>query len=123
MSVPSPMPSACTPMRLISSPSSQRASYSRNPVGFTSGSDSYAYVFGFSAAFGLGNIWSSTVRPPEDIAQCAKAGKRSLLEDELALLVRPAHARQERHAEEVHRQRLVGNDQRRHVAHDDVADL
>jgi hypothetical protein len=40
ISVPSPMPSACTPIKLISLPNSQRASYSRKPVGFTIGSDS-----------------------------------------------------------------------------------
>ena len=34
------MPSACTPIKLISLPNSQRASYSRKPVAFTIGSDS-----------------------------------------------------------------------------------
>ncbi len=42
ISVPSPMPSASMPIRLISFSSSQRASYSRKPVGFTSGLDSYS---------------------------------------------------------------------------------
>ena len=41
---------------MISLPNSQRASYSRKPVGLTIGSDSYAYVFGFNRGFGLGNI-------------------------------------------------------------------
>src|SRR6185312_8436634 len=56
INVPSPMPSAWMPIKLISLPNSQRASYSRKPVAFTIGSDSYAYVFGLSAAFGLGNM-------------------------------------------------------------------
>jgi hypothetical protein len=37
--------------------------------------------------------------------------------------VRPAHAREKGHAEKVHSQRLVGMDEGRHVAHDDIADL
>src|SRR5262249_9942391 len=46
-----------------------------------------------------------------------------LLENELALLVAPAHAREKGHAEEVHAEGVVGNDQRQQVAHDDVADV
>ena len=59
MSVPRPSPNASTPIRLISLPNSQRASYSRKPVGFTIGSDSYAYVFGFKCGLGLGNMRAS----------------------------------------------------------------
>src|SRR5262245_19458950 len=48
---------------------------------------------------------------------------RLLLEDELAALVRPAYPRQERHAEQVNAQRLIGRYQGRKVAHHNVADL
>src|ERR1700733_7753064 len=50
-----PSPSAWTPIRLISFSNSQRASYSRKPVGFTIGCDSNAYVLGESLGSGLGN--------------------------------------------------------------------
>src|SRR5262245_65073949 len=56
------MPSACTPIRLISLLNSQRASYSRKPVAFTIGSDSKADVLGRSTAFGFGNIRASSER-------------------------------------------------------------
>src|SRR5215831_11097359 len=59
MSVPNPMPSACAPIRLISFSNSHRASYSRNPVALTMGSDSKAYVLGERAGFGAGNIGTS----------------------------------------------------------------
>src|SRR3954462_15013834 len=55
-SAPNPMPSACTPMRLISCGNSQRASYSRKPVGFTSGKDSNSKVLAASAGLGCGNM-------------------------------------------------------------------
>ena len=44
------------PIRLISFPNSQRASYSRKPVGFTIGRDSYSAVFGDRTGSGFGNM-------------------------------------------------------------------
>src|SRR5215813_6479486 len=78
ISVPSPMPSACTPIRLISLLNSQRASYSRNPVAFTIGSDSKADVLGRSTAFGFGNIRASSGTKelvPQPISECAGKGE------------------------------------------------
>ena len=43
-------------MRLISWGNSQRASYSRKPVGLTSGKRSKSAVLGFKSARGLGSI-------------------------------------------------------------------
>ena len=61
--VPSPSPSACTPSRLSSGafalpgiPNHQRASYSRNPVGLTSGRRSKSAVLDFKSARGFGSI-------------------------------------------------------------------
>ncbi len=47
---------ALRPIRLISVGNSQRASYSRKPVGLTSGSRSKSAVFGFKSARGLGSM-------------------------------------------------------------------
>src|SRR5829696_5856939 len=54
---------------------------------------------------------------------CFECGEALLLDDELAAFVRPAHARQERHAKQVHAQCLVGAYQCWQIAHNDVADL
>src|SRR5262249_34044278 len=78
MSVPNPMPSACTPIRLISVSNSQRASYSRKPVALTIGSDSYAYVLGDSAGFGAGNIGASDRRCRRKAHSPAAARPQSL---------------------------------------------
>src|SRR5262249_9262749 len=78
MSVPNPMPSACTPIRLISFSNSQRASYSRKPVALTIGSDSYAYVLGDSAGFGAGNIGASDRRCRRKAHSPAAARPQSL---------------------------------------------
>src|SRR6478672_7074971 len=58
-----PMPSAATPMRLSSgrffepgTPNHQRASYSRKPVGLTSGRTSNGRVFGLRSVTGFGNM-------------------------------------------------------------------
>ena len=48
------------------------------------------------------------------------AGLSLLLQHQTAALVRPAHARQERHPEQVHAQRGVGNDKRLDIAHGDL---
>src|ERR1700733_7020728 len=70
----SPSPSAWTPIRLISFSNSQRASYSRKPVGFTIGRDSNAYVLGESLGSGLGNKG----RPRRLDVDDAAAGRRGL---------------------------------------------
>src|SRR6185437_1181668 len=73
ISVPSPMPSACTPTRFSSGalsepgwPNHQRASYSRKPVGFTSPLVSNANVLGLAwltilkvTQFRSGRDWSN----------------------------------------------------------------
>ena len=56
ISVPRPCPSAWMPKRLISSPNSHRASYSRKPVGFTRGMVSNSRVFCSIAGFGSGRM-------------------------------------------------------------------
>src|ERR1700736_2773285 len=73
------MPSACTPIRLISVLNSQRASYSRKPVAFTIGSDSKGEVFGNNCGFGFGNIQAAWEGVPAAIANAGakrKAGSR-----------------------------------------------
>ena len=46
-----------------------------------------------------------------------------LFEQKPAAIMRPAHAREERHAEQIFFQSVVGHDDGTHVAHDDVVDL
>ena len=46
-----------------------------------------------------------------------------LLEQKPTAIMRPAHARKERHAEQIFFQRVVGHDNGAHVAHDNVVDL
>src|SRR3954464_2434576 len=99
-SVPSPMPSACTPIRLISCGNSQRASYSRKPVGLTSGDCSNAKVLGVSRETGLGTIgrpWRSD--PGDSPLRCGE--ESSTLEQQPAFAdLETAQPFQERHAQE-----------------------
>src|SRR5262249_1765865 len=78
------MPSACTPIRLISLPNSQRASYSRKPVAFTIGPDSYAYVLGSNSGLGVGNIGGLARR------ECARAHSPSAPGREARIMCRNA---------------------------------
>src|SRR6516164_5018050 len=70
------MPSACTPIRLISLLNSQRASYSRNPVAFTIGSDSKAEVLGRSTDFGFGNMQGLVGEHKKECCHAAIANAR-----------------------------------------------
>src|SRR6478735_70325 len=78
------------PMRLISFSKSQRASYSRNPVGFTRGKDSYSKVFGERAVCGLGNM----VHPDRRVVGAERLGYR----DERRVTTLPIAMRREQGA-------------------------
>src|SRR5947209_7320266 len=161
------MPSACTPIRLISLPNSQRASYSRNPVGFTIGADSKAWLFGARKGCGLGNMrvasgsaktlrssaevpirTTSSRRTPGPIttdgydfarsaAICSRlphhrrrwvpafAGTTRLLlqHESAARVLETLQLGQKRQAEQVFRQRLVGQHHGIDVAHHEAAEL
>src|SRR3954454_20548321 len=123
------MPSAWIPIRLISLPNSERASYSRKPVAFTIGSDSYAKVFGTRADFGLGTI--QVPRGARDIRPCTypSQDRHGMLRGTLLFHRQTAvghlefHPREKRHAEQVRAERFIRDDDRLNIVDADAADL
>src|SRR5665213_371565 len=133
-SVPKPMPRAVTPIRFSSGglcepgiPYHQRASYSRKPVGLTSGVVSKASVLGCSAASGLGNVVTATpvslpYLPLEERGRRGK-GKPLFAEDEAtASDLKPLQAAEEGHAKKIDVEAIAGHHHGGDITHADIAD-